>query len=415
VVVLGLWFVAPALAAFPGANGVLAVQPASGGGIMLVTANGRVVRHICTERKQCGVPRGPRWSPDGRAIVFAGPKIRIVSTDGSCLDCEFGAAPNPVFEPGGTTISFIQHGRVTVDGIDTLRKLSPRVSGVTDAVWSATGDLAVVRDGAVWMGRPGRLHRITVAGQPSWAPRGDRLAAVQRGWVVIEHLRDHHVQRLARGSAPAFSPDGRWVAFVAPDHRLMIAAARGGRAREVGHVRAVSVDWQPRPPGHNPGCVPPPGSKILASTPDAVITQDGMLPPTAIGPLAYMGCLRANGRERLIARYANNIDEASWVTSAVLASPYAALTERSADEHYGGQSDVVQVVDLRTGRAGDGGESASCPPTTLVPCMTIDHAVVGSDGVSAAHSIGVAQNGSLSTPLLDGSCAPASAVCVALA
>ena len=131
--------------------------------------------------------------------------------------------PNPAFEASGTTISFIEHGRVTVDGIDTLRGSSPGVTAVTDAVWSATGELAVVRHGALWAGRTGRLRRIAPGTDPSWSPSGDRIAAVQHGWVVIVNLRGHGVRRLARGSAPAFSPDGQWVAFVAPDHRLMIA------------------------------------------------------------------------------------------------------------------------------------------------------------------------------------------------
>jgi hypothetical protein len=36
----------------------------------------------------------PRWSPDGRALVFANPAIRIGYTDGSCMSCTFGAAPS---------------------------------------------------------------------------------------------------------------------------------------------------------------------------------------------------------------------------------------------------------------------------------------------------------------------------------
>ena len=120
-VALGLLFASPALAAFPGANGVLAVQPVSGGGIVLVGANGQGAHRICTVKAACGTPRRPRWSPDGRAIVFAGPAIRIVYPDGSCMNCQFGAAANPVFKPGGTVISFIQrHLRVTLDGIDVV-------------------------------------------------------------------------------------------------------------------------------------------------------------------------------------------------------------------------------------------------------------------------------------------------------
>jgi hypothetical protein len=94
-VVLGL--ASLALAAFPGANGLLAVQPQAGGGIVLVGANGRGARRICVAKARCGTPVWPRWSPDGRALVFDGPGIRIVYPDGSCLNCQFGAAPNPAF------------------------------------------------------------------------------------------------------------------------------------------------------------------------------------------------------------------------------------------------------------------------------------------------------------------------------
>ena len=420
VVALGLWFASPALAAFPGANGLLAVQPTSGGGILLVGANGRVVRRICTSSTLCGTPRRPRWSPDGRAIVFAGPAIRIVYADGSCMNCEFGAAPSPAFKPGGGAISFIQSHYVTLDGIDGLRKPYPRLGTATDAVWSAGGKVAVVRGGAVWAGRPGKLIRLVAGSEPSWSPTGDAIAVVQADWVVIIGARGGRVRRLARGSAPAFSPDGRSIAFVAPDDRLMIIPARGGRARAVGNVRAASVDWQPKPRGPNPGCAAPPGSTVLASTSNAIVTGDGKPPPLGFGsapPIAYMGCLRRDGRERLLERFANNYDDASWVTSAALALPYAALVERLEDLHYGGMRDVVQVLDLRTGgqRTDLGGEAADCAPTTEAACSALDQVVLSSDGVSAAHSLAIAPLGSLlSEPFDSDACAPASTICMAV-
>jgi WD40-like Beta Propeller Repeat len=413
VLALALVLASPAFAAFPGTNGLLAVQPTAGRGIVLVTANGHVVRRVCTDRRLCGTPRRPRWSPNGQSLVFAGPGIRIVYIDGSCLDCQFGAAPNPAFGSDGTTISFIQRDRVTVDGIDTLRMRSPGVDGATDAVWSARGELAVVRRGAMWAGRPGRLRRIALADEPSWSPSGDRITAVQRGRVVIIGVRNGHVLRLAAGHAPAFSPDGRWIAFIAPGHRLMVVSSRGGRPRPVGHIRARSVDWQPRPRGRVPGCVAPRGSAVLATTPDAVVTRHGPAQPliSPFAPIAYMGCLRADGRERLLEHLHNNVDGVSWIASVDLAVPYAALVENTADEHYGGSNSVVQVFDLRTGeqRKDLGGEGALCAGPI---CAGIAQVVLGSDGVSAARTWGVAPLGSLSTPLRMDACASGGTVCL---
>jgi len=120
-VVGGLWLGSPAMAAFPGPNGLLAVQPRAGGGIVLVSANGRGERRICVSRAECGRPRRPRWSADGRALVFAGPAIRIIYPDGSCLNCEFGVAGSPAFAPSGTVISFVENEGVALDGIDGIR------------------------------------------------------------------------------------------------------------------------------------------------------------------------------------------------------------------------------------------------------------------------------------------------------
>ena len=43
------------------------------------------------------------------------------------------------------------------------------------------------------------------------------MAAVEQGWVVMIGVRDRRVRRLVRGAAPAGSPDGGWIAHVAPD------------------------------------------------------------------------------------------------------------------------------------------------------------------------------------------------------
>ena len=353
VVVAALQMASPALAAFPGSNGLLAVQPRSGGGIVLVGADGTGARRICATR--CGAPRRPRWSPDGRALVFAGPGIKIVYPDGSCMDCEFGAAPNPAFGPGGAVISFIQHGQVTLDGIDGIRQKPPSAGAASDAVWSTGGLLAIVRDGGVWAGPPGALRLIGLGTQPSWSPDGTEVAVSHGGWVWVVGVRSRRARPLVRGTAPAFSPDGRRIAFIAPNHRLMVVTSRGRHpvAKAVGVIQAVSVDWQPQPTGSNPGCPVPPGATALASSSAALVIGDGAQPPadpSSGQPLAYMGCLRADGRQRLLERIVgNNFDSADVIDSAVLAAPYAALIDDWHDSHYGGRSTTVQVFDLRTG------------------------------------------------------------------
>jgi hypothetical protein len=400
-VVLGL--ASLALAAFPGANGLLAVQPQAGGGIVLVGANGRGARRICVAKARCGTPVWPRWSPDGRALVFAGPGIRIVYPDGSCLNCRFGAAPNPAFEPGGTVISFIQNGQVTLDGIDGIRQPLINAWPATEATWSADGRLAVIRQGTIWAGRPGRLAKIGIGTEPSWSPSGTEIAAVERGWVVVMRVRDHRVRRLVRGTAPAFSPDGRLIAYVAPGHRLMIVGTvnQHPAPRRVGGIQAESVDWQPKPYGPNRGCAAPRGSTILASSRDAVITGDGLPLPSLdfsnARPIAYMSCLRADGRERLLERFsANNVDTAYSIGSTVVDAPYAALVLDWKDEHYGGTSSTVQVFDLRAGllQTRLGGESTNCPDYSGgCPFPALDQLVLGSDGVSGAHFRAPVSNG----------------------
>ena len=361
-------------------------------------------------------------------MVFTSPAIKAVYTDGSCLNCQFGRAANPSFEAGGTAISFIQSGQVAVDGIDGNRLASAAFGAASDAVWSVGGALAVVRNGAIWGGHPGALRRIAGGAEPSWSPAGTLIAAVQHGWVVIMRVRDHRVRRLVRGRSPAFSPDGRLIAYVGGHHRLMVARASGTpMPRQVGGVRARSVDWQPRPHRSVPACVAPRGSTILASSREAVVTANGFVPVSSLDfsnapPIAYMGCLRADGRERLLERFAeNNVDYSEWVGAGVLSAPYAALVLTSESQHYYvGRGSVVQVFDLRRGLLTKfGGERGVCDAGVTGPgtCgdSPFDRVLLGSNGVSATHSQTELPVGRLSTGMKQVSCSPSSTVCVAIA
>jgi hypothetical protein len=111
-----------------------------------------------------------------------------------------------------------------------------------------------------------------------------------------------------------------------------------------------------------------------------------------------MGCLQADGRERLLWSFVPTEGPAS-VTEAALAGNYAALAINSTNYKYQQQGTGVELFDLRTGcelqvqdtycdpsvpdRAG---ENAGCDYSSSPPCATsMDQLVLGSDAVSAVH------------------------------
>lgn len=121
-VAVSLSLVSSASAAFPGRNGVLAVRPLHGTGIVLVGRSGRGGRRICTKVSVCGDPGRPQFSPDGRSILFAGPAVRLVGTDGICQNCRFGVAAAPAFRGDGTLVTFASGVSLLEDGIDGIRR-----------------------------------------------------------------------------------------------------------------------------------------------------------------------------------------------------------------------------------------------------------------------------------------------------
>jgi hypothetical protein len=394
-VAVSLLLVSTASAAFPGRNGVLAVRPLHGNGILLVDRSGRGARRICTKVSVCGHPGRPQFSPDGRSILFAGPAVRLVGTDGICQNCRFGVGAAPAFRGNGTLVTFASGARVLEDAIDGIRQTtvvrlaSLRSSGVSAAVWSVQGTLALAFGGRIWTGQPGALRSIGRGSVPSWSGDGSRLAFVRGGWIIVRAVSRGTSRRVVRGTSPAFSPDGRWIAFVDRRHRIEVVSSAGGRARRVGRVRGLAVDWQPLPP-HPAACVPPPGAKMLAQSPEAVVTTEtGPNPPDApdLPTTAVMGCLAGNGRERLLLNSGSNyINGATAYPMASLGGAYAGVVVDNYDDHYyGDAAKTLDVFDLRTAaQSGFGGESSACHEFAPVSCG-IDQVVVGQDGVSAVH------------------------------
>ena len=100
-----------------------------------------------------------------------------------------------------------------------------------------------------------------------------------------------------------------------------------------------------------------------------------------------MGCLTANGRERLLeSSTSNSVNGATAYPMASLGGAYVGVVVDNYDDHYyGDASKTVDVFDLRTGaRSGFGGESSACHHFAPMLCG-IDQLVVGQNGVSAVH------------------------------
>jgi len=410
VLVLAAIVASPASAAFPGRDGLLAVQPLSGSGLLLVNAHGGAQRRICTNRSRCGSPRNPRWSPDGRVLAFQASTVHLIYPDGSCLNCQMGGAGTPAFTANPELVTFESGGALLEDAIDGIRKATVLEGTASDAVWSAGGQLALVRAGQVWAGIPHHLRRLGAGSSPSWSPSGAQIAIARKGWVVVVGLRRHSARRLVRGSTPAWSPDGRSIAFIGAGHDLRIVAASGGRARWVARVRGDAVDWQPLPSTPVAACAAPPGSTVIASSATAVVTGD-----SNPGNDAYMGCLRADGRERLLESFSNGEDDDTDVPMAAVGGGYAAIDNYYTDPHYGGSQATVAVFDLQTGAAvaDRGGETVICSEDSSVCIAGISQLVVGSGGVSAADLTSALPPGSLTSPLAEISC-PSSSFCAAV-
>jgi hypothetical protein len=403
----------------------LVVEPAGGSGLILVGVDGAHPRRICTVAARCLGAQDPVWSPDGSEIAFATPDSSdfgalepyVIYPDGSCMACSVPAPSGSFYLDGwdpNLVPGFLPDGRLAVS-IDVGYPPTPQLGAVnTDGIgfrpfaisgswrqpaWSPTGRLAAVRrvnrKSEVFAidPRTRSARRLTRNGasSPTWSPDGRRLAVVHRGWIELVGSRGGRVRRLTRGVAPAWAPNGKQLAFVGPHHRLFVIAARGGRPRPVGHVRAARVDWQPVAGRTPSACRDPAGSSVVAASPDATVTIDPApvsQDPALNGAFSVLGCLTSDGRERLLESLPpSNIDNTSAAGLVVVAGDYAALVNESSDPHYGGSSGTVAVYDLRTGNAAAnrGGESGSCADFES-PCSGVERLVLAPDAATAAHT-----------------------------
>jgi Tol biopolymer transport system component len=247
----------------------------------------------------------PAFSPDGQKIAFAydspsggytGPfGIAVISSSGgvptSITDGRYDRGP--VFSPDGSMLAFSREGSIYLVGSDGsgLRQLTDDPKGEDKAPAFVADGTEVVftrtyrsRAGHVTSG----LYRVSVGGgsirkfldgsareaEPAFSADGRRMAYVADGALILARVDGSHPQRLNgvfrsfseshAAEAPVFSPDGRYLAFLAYNAgggsyeqrlavirvtgkpRLMGTIARGAGGIESGSTVGVPA-WGPEP------------------------------------------------------------------------------------------------------------------------------------------------------------------------
>ena len=287
--VLLLGAATPAGAAFRGSNGELAYEgrASANGAILLSSHSGGGARRLSAP----GAPSDPAFSPLGRRIAFASrSEIWVMYADGTSVrQVTVGPEPSrdPTWSPDGRSIAFARGYAgerdlytVGADG-NGARRLTSRGDDEAPA-WGPSGAIAFVRDGHVYLKAPGRRARPLTGGaaddrDPVWSPDGRRIAftrlderasaprprkgAMRRRpaprlrelWVMRSN--GSHARRLkklpAGVSSPAWSPDGRSIAFaMGPSGRRGLYTLRttGHGLRRLASRAADprGIDWQPR-------------------------------------------------------------------------------------------------------------------------------------------------------------------------
>jgi WD40-like Beta Propeller Repeat len=243
----------------PDATRVAGIATPQSGATTLVVAraDGRSPRAIGP-----AAPAAPAWSPDGGTVVYAPREGQLALLDvASGGSRPLGAGASPSWSPDGARIAVASGDPSAIWIVDldgTRRQLVP---AGTAPRWSPAGGwVAFEHAEGLWLVRPDGTGAHELRAQTTdaaWAPDGSRLAAVltDRGDLaggdfvaVLKNIGELGVVGvdgsarplglLAGDQHPAWSPDGRWIAFAASNgvgHGLDVVAAAGGAVRHVAY------------------------------------------------------------------------------------------------------------------------------------------------------------------------------------
>jgi Tol biopolymer transport system component len=281
--------VAPAMAAFPGANGRIAFTVEKWRGAdpclpmphgcepqvvssrietVLPDGRGRRVMRAFAPPEGVGINPGPTWSPDGRSLALQqGTRLATIRRDGTrlrLLPQLTISDREPTWSPDGRRLAFVGEQlcsycnwvySVRPDGTGLRRIIQ---QGARFTAWSPTGTLAFVNwddqgqvqtglDDGLYTVRPdgSRLRRVFsryVGVQPDWSPDGRRIAFTARKHIFTVGARGGTLERLTkparppvRSVDPAWSPDGKWIAF-SREGDIYVMRSDGSGVRRIVHA-----------------------------------------------------------------------------------------------------------------------------------------------------------------------------------
>jgi Tol biopolymer transport system component len=200
------------------------------GGIYVIHPDGKGLRQLFH-----GVASNVDWSPDGRRIAFQGDHgIYVLPRNGGhpvlLLQGDFRL---PAWAPDGRKLAVVKEERdlataiyvVNLDGSELRRLLQPYPPR-SPSHWGA------VAASETW---------------PAWSPDGRQMAfETGDGHVVTAYIPGRKRVTIATaGYEPAWSPDGRSIAFQQSDGSLWLANADGGGDERLLASNGRDPSWAP--------------------------------------------------------------------------------------------------------------------------------------------------------------------------
>ena len=305
---------------------------AVGGGVFVVERSGRV-RSLS--------PRGlaPSWSADGRRLAYAAPgpggltDVYVVDADGRnqtwLTRTPSAAETGPRWAPDGRRLVVERNGRLFVIRAD--RRGERFLANGREPAWSPKRNRIAFVGGAddLYLVSPsGRgLRRLTsspaIESQPAWSPDGRKLAYVALEGdstdLYVLDVASSTVVRLTQDvtaeASPAWGPNGRTITFVSDGAGgpVWSVPAAGGKALPLGGPKWVDQPaWRPRvslerspdldqrPPSDLSVQVTPEGRHLLGFTSASDNVGLGPLSIVASRPSRAVPTMRASQRVRLV-------------------------------------------------------------------------------------------------------------------